>query len=207
MSIGKEAEFFDRSGKCRRKADYALKSLEQFKQIYPLKDNSEAINNLKAEDIFNEGRDYFFRWIVYELKDFGYVGGYPTAFRNAAKNLELFRELLRTAIADRKELAEKVDAPWENIRGMGRDKILAKKIICCYNDHVLPIFRTEDAEFFFKKLANSSLPSSYYGMSLGEKYQFLNQELLKAKEDCAETKEWDRVFFMWFLYVTYKGLS
>jgi hypothetical protein len=207
MSMSKEAEFFDKSGKYRRRADYVLRSLERFKQVYPLRGNPETIDNLKAEDIFNEGRDYFFRWIVYELKDFGYVGGYPTAFRNAAKNLNLFKEFLRTAVADEKKLAEKVDAPWENIKGMGGDKILAKKIICCYDDHVLPIFRTADLEYFFKRLTNSSRPSSYSGMSLGEKYQFLNEELLKVKEDCAETKEWDRVFFMWFLYVTYKGLS
>lgn len=114
---------------------------------------------------------------------------------------------MRIAVADEKKLAEKVDASWENIKGMGRDKILAKKIICCYNDDVMPIFRTGDLEFFFKKLTKRNLPSNYYSMSLGEKYQFLNQELSKVKENCAETKDWDRVFFMWFLYVTYKGLS
>jgi len=198
MSLNAQAEEFGNIGKYRRKADRVLRLLEKFKQKYPLKEKPESISHLGAEDIFDKGKDYFFRWIVYELKDLGYVGGYPTAFRNASKNLSLFKELLRTAVADETELADKVDASWENIRGMGGDKILAKKIICCYNNDILPIFRTEDLEFFFKKLTKSGLPSSYYSMSLGEKYQFLNQELSKVKENCAETKNWDRVFFMWF---------
>lgn len=71
MSISEEAEEFDKSGKYRRKADLVLRLLEQFKQKYPLKENPESISSLRVEDIFNEGRDYFFRWIVYELKDFG----------------------------------------------------------------------------------------------------------------------------------------
>lgn len=207
MPLSEDAGKFGKSRKYRRKVEHVLRLLTQFKQSYPLKDNLESISGLRAEDIFNEGKDYFFWWIVYALKDFGYVGGYPTAFRNASKNLSQFKELLRTAVTDEKTLAEKVDAPWENIKGMGGDKILAKKIICCYNDDVLPIFKTDDLEFLFKKLTNRNLPLNYYSMSLGEQYQFLNQELLKVKENCGETKNWDRVFFMWFLYVTYKGLS
>ncbi len=207
MSMSEKAEEFDKSGKYRRKVDDVLRLLEQFRLKYPFKEDSEFVNSLRAEDIFNEGKDYFFRWIVYELKDLGYVGGYPTAFRNAYNNLKFFKELLRIAVADEKTLADKVDAPWENIRGLGGDKHLAKKIICCYNDDVLPIFRTDDLELFFKVLRQRNLPSHYDSMSLGEKYQFLNQELSKVKENCAETEDWDRVFFMWFLYVTYKGLS
>jgi len=36
-------------------------------------------------------------------------------------------------------------------------------------------------------------------MTLGEKYQFLNQSLIKFKESLAETREWNNVFMM-FLY-------
>ena len=207
MSISKKAEEFDKSGKYRRKVDDVLELLEQFRRKYPFKDQPEFIDNLTAEDIFKEGEEYFFRWIVYELKDLGYIGGYPTAFRNACDNLDFFKGLLRIVIDEEKTLAEKVDASWEKIRGMGKDKHLAKKIIYCYHDDVLPIFKTDDLELFFKLLSTHNLPSNYDSMSLGEKYQFFNQELLNVKESCAETKDWDNIYFMWFLYVTYKGLS
>ncbi|MDH5449226.1 MAG: hypothetical protein OEX01_09545 [Candidatus Bathyarchaeota archaeon] len=132
---------------------------------------------------------------------------YPTTFRNASYNIKLFKDLLRIAVSKEKKLAEKVDASWENIRGMGGDKHLAKKIICCYADDVLPIFKTDDLELYFELLSKNKLPSNYNSMSLGEKFQFFNQELLNIKESYAETKDWDNVYFMWFLYVTYKGLT
>lgn len=118
-----------------------------------------------------------------------------------------FKGLLKIVIDEEKTLAEKVDASWESISGMGGDKHLAKKIIYCYHDDVLPIFKTDDLKLFFELLGKQNLPSNYDSMSLGEKIQFLNQELLNVKESCAETKDWDNVYFMWFLYVTYKGLS
>ena len=206
VSIGEKAKEFDKSGKYRRKVDNALKLLEQFRQKYPFKDHPESIDNLTAEDLFNKGGDYFFRWIVYELKDLGYIGGYPTAFRNACEKLEDFKELLRIVVDEEKTLAEKVDAPWENISGMGRDKQLAKKIIYCYNDNILPIFKTTDLEDFIGLLrGRQNLPSNYDSMFTGRKYEFLNQALLNVKEGFIEAKDWNNAYFMWFLYATYKG--
>ena len=40
-------------------------------------------------------------------------------------------------------------------------------------------------------------------MSLGEKYQFLNSELLRNKEKTLETKSWELPYFSRFLYETY----
>jgi hypothetical protein len=98
-----------------------------------------------------------------------------------------------------------VDAPWEKIKRFGGDKHLAKKIIYCYNNEVLPIFNTADLEILFRLLMDrQNLPSKYYGMSPGKQYEFLTRELLSLKEGCAETKHWDNAYFMWFLYVTYK---
>lgn len=136
----------------------------------------------------------------------GYIGGYPVAFRNARERLETFKGLLRIAVDEEKTLARKVDAPWEKIKGMGRDKHLAKKIIYCYNDDILPIFRTTDFEDFLVQLdVRQNLSSNYDTLSTGKKYESLTQTLLDVKRGSIETKDWDNAYFMWFLYSTYKG--
>ena len=84
---------------------------------------------------------------------------------------------------------------------MGGDRLIAKKIISCYDENVLPIFKTADLEYFFNLfVGRQKLPSNYNTMSLGEKFQFLTQTLLTVKESFVETKEWDNAYFMWFLY-------
>lgn len=40
-------------------------------------------------------------------------------------------------------------------------------------------------------------------MTLGEKYQFLNQSLIKVKENTPETREWNNAYFVRFLYETF----
>lgn len=213
MSISEKAEKFDKSGQYRRKVDDVLAVLEQFRRKYPFKDQPEFIDNLTPKDIFNEGEDCFFKWIVFKLNDLGYIGGYPAiAFKNARDNLHIFKKLLKIVINQEKTLAQKVDAPsWNDIGGMGRygDKHLAKKIIYCYNNDILPIlpiFRTTDLEDFCGQLeVRRNLPSNYDIMSTGNKYQSLNEVLLNEKEKCTELKHWDNVYFMWFLYATYKG--
>lgn len=208
LSISERAKEFDKNGKYRRKIDNALELLEQFRQIYPFKDCPESIDSLTADDLFKDSPPKvgdFFRWIEFRLKPLGHLSVYSNAYRNARNKLEDFRALLRIAVDEEKSLAEKVDAPWERISRMGGDKHIAKKIISCYDDNVLPVFKTADLEHFFNLFAgNKNLPSNYDSLSLGEKYQFLNQALLNVKERVAETKKWDNIYFMWFLYVTYK---
>jgi hypothetical protein len=65
-----------------------------------------------------------------------------------------FRNLLRIAVDDRKSLAEKVDAPWERIGGIGPDKLLAKQLIFCFNydrGAVLPVFSTQHLRHFVSR--------------------------------------------------------
>lgn len=211
MSISEKVKEFDKSGKYRRKIDNTLELLGQFRRKYPFKDSPESIDSLTADDLFKESPPKvgdFFRWIEFKLKPLGYLSVYSNVYRNARNQLEDFKTFLRIAVDEEKSLAEKVDAPWERISRMGGDKHIAKKIICCYDDNVIPIFRTVDLEYFFNLFeGRQNLPSNYDSLSLGEKYQFLNQALLNVKERVAETKNWDNVYFMWFLYVTYKGLS
>jgi len=204
MSISEKAKMFDPNGEIRREIDAALKLLEQFRKKYPFKDDPASINDLTPDDLFKKGEDYFFKWIEFTLAPLGHITTYATVYRNACSQLEDFKDLLRIAVDKNKSLAEKVDAPWERISGMGGDKHIAKKIISCYDDNVLPIFRTKDLEYFFNLFVGRlKLPSNYDAMSVGEKYQFLNQALIKVKESIPETKEWSNAYFMRFLYETF----
>jgi hypothetical protein len=202
LSISEKAKEFDPDGEIRREMDNALELLRQFRRKYPFKDDTESIDKLRPEDIFMKGEDYFFRWIEFKLRPLGRIAlGSAIVYRNACDQLEDFKDLLRITIDDGKSLAEKVDSPWERISGMGGDKLIAKKIITCYNDNVLPIFRTADLEHFFNLLVGrQKFPSNYDNMSLGEKFQFLTQALLNIKDSFTETKEWDNAYFMRFLY-------
>jgi len=202
VSISEKAKEFDLSGEHRREIDNALELLKQFRKKYPFQDDPTSIDKLTPDDLFKKGEDYFFRWIEFKLRPLGHIAlGSAIVYRNACDQLEDFKDLLRIAVDEEKSLAEKVDAPWERISGMGGDKHIAKKIIASYDDNVLPIFKTSDLEHFFSLLVGRQrLPSNYDSMSLGEKFQFLNQALLNVKENCAETKDWNNPYFIWFLY-------
>ena len=205
MSITEKARVFDLSGEIRKEMEDALNLLEEFRRKYPFKDDPASIGTLTPDDLFKKGGDYFFKWIEFTLRPLGrIVVGSTIAYLNACEQIDDFKELLRIAVDEGKTLAEKVDAPWERISGMGGDKLIAKKIIACYDDNVLPIFKTSDLEYFFNLLVGrQNLPSNYNDMSLGEKYQFLNQSLIKVKENTHETKEWNNAYFMRFLYETF----
>lgn len=207
LSISEKVKEFDKSGEYRRDVDVALRLLKRFRQKYPFRDNPRYIDNLTADDLFKEKPPQigdFFRWIEYKLKPLGHLSVYSSVYRNARNQLEDFKALLRVVVNENKSLAEKVDAPWQRISRMGGDKHIAKKIIFCFNDGVLPIFKTADLEHFFVQLVGKhKLPSSYDTMSLGEKYQFLTRGLLNVKKRFAETREWNNAYFMWFLYKMY----
>lgn len=185
----------------------ANKKLNEFQKKYPFKEKPHEIDKLKAEDLYkldvNEYGD-FFHWIVHELKDHGKIDFYPQVYIEASKNLEEFKDLLYTAVDPEITLAEKVDAQWEKISGMGSDKILAKKIICCFDNNLLPIFSTNHLEHFFRKLfITGGYPTDYEGGSLGDKYEFLTAKLLEVKESVKESKNWGTVRFMQYLYYSY----
>lgn len=183
------------------------KKFKEFQIRYPFNVNPDEIENLRSKDLYkldlNEYGD-FFHWIVHELKDHGKVDFYPQVYIEASKNLEEFKDLLHIAVDPEISLAEKVNAQWEKITGMGSDKILAKKIICCFDIDLLPIFSTNHLEYFFRKLyITTGFPSDYEGWTLGEKYEFLTSKLLEVKEIAKKSKNWGTIRFMRFLYHNY----
>jgi len=204
LSLADDAKNFDRDRRIRREVDSGLKLLIDFRDKYPFHIDTSLIDNLKSDDLFKVGGDYFFRWIEHTLRSLGAISlGSAAVWRNACKQLEDFKDLLKIVVCNR-TLVEKVDAPWEKISGMGGDKHIAKKIISCYDNRVIPIFKTEHLELFHDKLIGRlKYPSNYESMSLGQKYEYFNQALIKLKEKTPEIADWDNVYFMKFLYETY----
>lgn len=129
VSVSEKARVFDPSGEHKKEIDHALKLLQAFRKKYPFKDDPASIDRLTPDDLFKKGEDYFFKWIEFKLRPLGrIVVGSTMAYLNACKQIDDFKELLRIAVDERKTLAEKIDAPWEKIGGMGGDKLIAKKL-------------------------------------------------------------------------------
>jgi len=181
-----------------------LVKLKEFNEKYPFKKNPTMIEDLTTQDLFIENSNQmgnFFHWIVYRLKELGNLNLRIQVYREASNNLETFKELLYIVVDPKISLADKVDAPWENIKGMGLDKHLAKKIICSFNTNLIPIFNTEHLEHYFNKvIGRDQYPPDYKLFTLGQRYEFLMDNLLKVKNDLNETKSWENVKYSTFLY-------
>lgn len=181
---------------------------KEFLKLYPFKDHPEKIDSLSPEDIYNPGqKPYFIYYLEFKLKEFGSIRvGDAQYAENAKDQIETFKKLLKISVDDSISLADKVDAPWENIKFFGGDKIIAKKIIFCYNpQNVLPIYKTEHLEHFAAEMDENyrtrpnRFNKTYEELSTGQKFEYLNGIILKFKNGKIETKM-DNVCFMHFLY-------
>lgn len=163
-----------------------------FLRSYPFRECPEEIEALTPEQIYNPGtkQDYFLGWIEFKLKNLGRIfTGSALYAESAREQHEKFKELLRVVVDSSLSIAERIDAHWEDIRGFGGDKLVAKKIIFCYwPEKMLPIFKTEHLEYFARQLGADYTRDAYdlygkaYGalLSLGQKCEVLNRALLKA---------------------------
>jgi hypothetical protein len=208
-TVIEQAKEFDKEGIIKNKVDYALEKLRAFKEKYPFQQNPDKIESFSAQDVFNsDGSTDFFLYIQYHLDNLGHLTLYTNdVYYKIQKQLSTFKELLYTVVDPEKTIAEKVDAPWKEIKGLGGDSHIAKKIIFCFNYEtglVLPIFSTAHLEYFVNTvLEKPQFPFNYDTLSLGEKYEFLTDELFKAKDSDTTTKQWEITYFCWFLYQTY----
>ena len=209
-SVSEKARVFDRDGSMKRLVDGALEQLKVFRAKYPFAENPDSIESLRPVDIFKIDRGEigdFFHYVEVYLKPLGHLTLYSSVYRHIRNQLDLFKELLHIVVDREKSLAEKVDAPWKEIKGLGGDSHIAKKIIFCFNYEtrsVIPIFSTSHLEHFLDAIQEGPwLPIQYENMSLGEKFQALTDELLKAKESSEVTRPWDITYFSRFLYETY----
>jgi len=200
---------FDKNGLTKREIDNAIVLLKEFWVKFPFAENPQSIDWLDPDKIFKSNPDEvgeFFRYLVYHLDPLGHLTiNSSNVYRNIRLQIDDFKYLLRVVVDKKKSLAEKVNAPWEKIGGLGQDKEIAKKIIFCFNyesGKVLPVFNTAHLKYFVNKVVDKpSNPRKYY--SLGEEYQELTSELLAAKEKLPITQSWEIAYFARLLYNTY----
>jgi hypothetical protein len=209
-SVSQQAKIFDSNGAIKQSVEEALEKLKRFREKYPFTENPDSIETLSPDDIFRTDTGEigeFFHYIEYYLKPLGHLTVYSNVYRRIRSHLETFKELLYVVVDKDKTLAEKVDAPWKEIKGLGGDSHIAKKIIFCFNyetGSVIPIFSTSHLEHFLNIIQETPwLPIHYDALSLGEKYETLTEQLLKAKESSPVTKPWEITYFCRFLYETY----
>jgi len=209
-AVSQEARVFDSNGAIKRSVEEALEKLKLFREKYPFTENPDSVETLSPDDIFRTDTGEigeFFHYIEYYLKPLGHLTVYSNVYRRIRSHLEIFKELLYVVVDKGKSLAEKVDASWKDIKGLGGDSHIAKKIIFCFNyetGSVVPIFSTAHLEHFLNIIQEEPwLPIHYDALSLGEKYETLTEELLKAKESSPVTKPWEITYFCRFLYETY----
>ncbi len=171
--------------------EQVIKLHSEFLKVYPFRERPEEIEALTPEKIYNPGtQDYFLWWIEFKLKDLGRISvGSSLYAQTARENSEKFKDLLRVVVDDSLSVAQKIDAHWEDIRGFGGDRLVAKKIIFCYYpEKILPIFKTEHLEHFVRQLlgtdysrdAYSVYGKSYDMLTTGEKCEFLNSILFRT---------------------------
>jgi hypothetical protein len=207
-SIIDKATTYDTNGLNKKEVDNAVGCLKEFRRKFQFAENPASIDTLKPDDLFNENSGEvgeFFHYLEYYFRPLGHPAVRDqSVYRNVRAQIEDFKTLLKATV-DKKTIAQKVDANWTKIKGLGEDKQLAKKIIFCFNyesGKVLPIFSTNHFKHFIGKVAeNPSLPAKYY--THGEEYECLTSELLKAKNNLPTTHTWEITYFARFLYENY----
>jgi len=204
-----KARDYDKDGSIRREADKTLAALKDFRQKFPFAENLRTIEWLDPDKLFKLNPDEvgeFFNLMETIFKLFGYSSlSSSNVYRNARLQISDLKNLLRIAVDNRKSLAQKVDAPWQKIGGIGEDKQLAKKIIFCFNYEngtVLPIFSNHHLRHFVNRMVDAPFVQAKY-FSLGQEYEHYTAELLKAKNNLTLTRSWDVIYFTRFLYRTY----
>jgi hypothetical protein len=195
----------------RTDIEKALGKLKKFLKAYPFRDQPDDIDLLlTADKIYNPGdKNTFLYWIEFGLRDLGHIRvGSALYAENARDNPEKFKELLRIAVNASLSASQKIDAHWEDIKGFGGDKTIAKKIVFCYYPEMfLPVFKTDDLEHFannlhinFQKEAYDLYGKSYEILTTGQKFEILNRVLIEIKNNTTEFKKWENILFTRFLY-------
>ena len=206
--IQEKADAFDRVGTIKHEAAQTLANLKELRRKYAFTENLREIEWLDPDKLFKVNPDEvgeFFRLIDACFKAIpAPITAGSNVYRNARLQIKELKNLLRTAVDDRKSLGEKIDATWERIGGMGQDKTLAKKIIFCFNYEkgtMLPILSNQHLRHFVNRTSDTSGQTKYY--SMGQEYEHYTTELFETKNSQPVTKNWDPNYFTRFLYATY----
>ncbi|MDR2707480.1 MAG: hypothetical protein LBB87_01865, partial [Nitrososphaerota archaeon] len=203
------ANAFEKANLVKQDVERAFARLMEFRQKFPFVENLREIEILNPDRLFRMNPDSvgeFFQKLEDIFKPLKYtVFNSTNIYRNAHLQINDFKLLLRIAVDNRKSLAQKVDAKWEKIGGIGHDKSFALVIIYSFNYEnktVLPIFNIEHLRHFIKCISDSLNETAKY-YSKGQEYEHFTLELLKNKSNSHITRSWDNLYFTRFLYETY----
>ena len=204
-----KAHAFDKSGLVKQDVERAFARLKEFRQKFPFVENLREIELLTPDSLFMINPDRvgdFFQNLEAIFKPSKYtVFDNTNIYRNSYLQINDFKLLLRIAVDNRKTLAQKVDAKWTEIGGIGQDKAFALVIIYSFNYEnkiVLPIFNIEHLRYFTNYTSNTLSKTTKY-FSKGQEYEHLTLELLKNKNSSPITRNWDNWYFTRFLYENY----
>ncbi len=207
MFISQNAISFDKQGILHKEIEKAIELLHVFRAKYPFFNYPSSIETLDPNAIFKIEKKKmgdFFDWIHYYLKPLGNLNLDQYVYINIRSQFDVFKDLMYNVVDKNKSIAEKVDANWNAIAGLGGDKHLAKKIIFCFNyqtKNVVPIFDTNHLEYFVNTIVEKpKFSTKFLTMSIGEKYQYLTNVLLAEKESSKITSTWEITYFCYFLY-------
>lgn len=208
MSLLDKANVFDPQGEIRTEIDDALVLLDAFRKKFPFHINPLSIDELTPDELYNPhtgAPDHFFYWVETKLRSLGGMSpGTATGYKNAKSQIGFFKGLLHQTFSSDMTLGQRVDLPWEEIRGLGTDKNVVKKIIAMYFDDVLPIFQTTHlVHFYVRTVGARMIPPAFDRMTVGEKYQFLTDGIVGKKNENEITAEWSSPYFVRFLYDAY----
>ncbi|MHA1654383.1 MAG: hypothetical protein ACTSVT_10380 [Candidatus Thorarchaeota archaeon] len=209
MDYDNNVRNFDPDGQIYRTIENGMVELKKFHHRFPFRIEPDAIDSLTRDDIYAPGisKDYFFYWLEFKLGVLGRISvGSDVPYRSAADNIDLFKSLLKKAVNSSLTLAQKIDANWQDLKGFGGEKVIAKKILSLYlPEDVIPVFKTSILREFHANLVGvGKLPRDFESCSMGEKYEVLTESLLRKKNEHETTREWNNFYFMRFLYEYYK---
>ncbi|MBA4320970.1 MAG: hypothetical protein C0412_21475 [Flavobacterium sp.] len=109
-------------------------------------------------------------------------------------------------VNDSLPISEKIDSHWEDIKGFGGDRHIAKKILFCYYpEKIIPAYKTKDLEKLAKALGSKYRKKSYKKYSVGQKFELLNGLILAFKNQHAQLRNLDNGLFVAFLYKSFLG--
>lgn len=188
----------------------AKRQLSEFAKRFPLRTRPSSIEDLKASDVYEKGsKDSFFYWVQFGTSYVGGIKVWASTLENAKTKLDELGKLLKTAADDSLSLHEKVDAPWDGIKGFGADRHIAKKIITLlYPEKTLGVFSTPHFEHFASKLGldpnlatRELFREDYESSTVGEKFEGFNHLFFKWRNEHAP--EVDILALKAFLYTEF----
>ncbi|MCL4429440.1 MAG: hypothetical protein M1167_01690, partial [Chloroflexi bacterium] len=175
-SMLEKANAYDKNGLMKREVDNALALFKEFRVKFPFAENPQSIYWLEPDKILKTNSNEigeFFHYLVYSLNSLSNLTiQNSNVYQNIRTQIADFKTLLHVVVDKKKSLAQKVDAPWEKISGLGQDKHIAKKIIFCFNYEsraVLPIFSTPHLRHFVNRVVEAPKSETKY-YSLGQEY-------------------------------------